>query len=222
MRAQELGYDFVDVKHCHGYLLHEFLGAHTRPGPYGGSLREPHAHLERDRPRNPPRRPWTRNRRSRERLRLGAFRPDPDRSEGKTPGPGVPEDLSGALPYRYGFGVDPDDPTQPETSEAHRFLDLLRELGIRLVNVTGGSPYYNPHCQRPALYPPSDGYSPPEDPTAGVVRHLRITRELKARAPDLLLIGSALSYFQDYLPHVAQALVRGGWMDSVGIGRMVL
>ena len=36
--ASDVGADFVDVKHCHGYLLHEFLSAHTRDGEYGGSL----------------------------------------------------------------------------------------------------------------------------------------------------------------------------------------
>ena len=36
--AQQAGFDFVDVKHCHGYLLHELLSAHDRPGRYGGDL----------------------------------------------------------------------------------------------------------------------------------------------------------------------------------------
>ncbi|HEX7513089.1 MAG TPA: NADH:flavin oxidoreductase, partial [Candidatus Methylomirabilis sp.] len=36
--AQEAGFDFVDIKQCHGYLLHEMLSAHTRPGRYGGSF----------------------------------------------------------------------------------------------------------------------------------------------------------------------------------------
>ena len=36
--AREVGADFVDIKHCHGYLLHEFLGAYTRPGEFGGSF----------------------------------------------------------------------------------------------------------------------------------------------------------------------------------------
>jgi len=36
--AADIGADFVDIKHCHGYLLHEFLSAHTRPGIYGGSF----------------------------------------------------------------------------------------------------------------------------------------------------------------------------------------
>ena len=42
-RAQQCGYDFVDIKHCHGYLAHEFLSAVTRPGPYRRFTREPHA-----------------------------------------------------------------------------------------------------------------------------------------------------------------------------------
>ena len=61
---------------------------------------------------------------------------------------------------------------EPDLDDAIEFLSLLLELGIRLVNITGGSPYYNPHIQRPALYPPSDGYQPPEDPTLGVARQI--------------------------------------------------
>jgi 2,4-dienoyl-CoA reductase-like NADH-dependent reductase (Old Yellow Enzyme family) len=88
--------------------------------------------------------------------------------------------------------------------------------------VTAGSPYYNPHIQRPALYPPSDGYQPPEDPLVGAARQMQATRELKLRFPKLIMIGSAYSYFQDFLPHVAQAVIREGWTDLVGLGRMVL
>jgi NADPH2 dehydrogenase len=221
-RAGELGFDFVDIKHCHGYLLHEFLGAHTRPGPYGGSfenrtriLREVAAGIRREAPG----------------LALGVrasifdvapYRPDPRRSAGSVLGPGIPEDLAGLLPYRWGFGVDPAEPTRPELEEGRRLLELLRSLEIRLVNLSAGSPYYNPHIQRPALYPPSDGYQPPEDPLAGVARQLAAARDLKRRFPDLVIVGSALSYLQDYLPHVAQALVREGWIDAAGIGRMAL
>ena len=221
-RARELGFEFVDLKHCHGYLLHEFLGAHTRAGRYGGSfenrtriLREVTAAVRRDAPG----------------MEIGVrvsvfdlvpFRPDPGSSRPGAPGPGVPEEFAAHLPYRFGFGVDPDDPTRPDPSEAVRFLECLRELGIRLVNVSAGSPYYTPHIQRPAAFPPSDGYLPPEDPLAGVVRQLRATRDLKARFPDLLVVGSGLSYLQDYLPQVAQAVVRAGWMDFAGLGRMVL
>jgi NADPH2 dehydrogenase len=85
-----------------------------------------------------------------------------------------------------------------------------------------GSPYYNPHIQRPALFPPSDGYDPPEDPLVGVVRQITLTAQLKRRFPDLIFVGSGYTYLQEYLPHVAQAAVRQGWTDFVGLGRMVL
>ena len=45
--AADAGFDFVDVKHCHGYLLHELLGAIDRPGKYGGSFAHRTAFLRR-------------------------------------------------------------------------------------------------------------------------------------------------------------------------------
>jgi hypothetical protein len=93
---------------------------------------------------------------------------------------------------------------------------------VAAVNISCGSPYYNPHIQRPAIFPPSDGYQPPEDPLIGVVRQIHATRACKAAVPDLPLVGTAYSYLQDYLPHVAQAVLRQGWVDLVGLGRMVL
>ena len=127
------------------------------------------------------------------------------------------------LPYRYGFGVDHQNPTQPDLTEAHAFLKLCGELGISLVNLSAGSPYYNPHIQRPATFPPSDGYQPPEDPLIGVARQLNAVRELRAGAPKTLaLVGTGYSYLQEFLPQVAQAALREGWTDLVGLGRMIL
>jgi NADPH2 dehydrogenase len=221
--AQEIGADFVDLKHCHGYLLHEFLGAHTRPGRFGGSfenrtriLRDIVAGIRRD--GNP----------IGLAVRLSAFdlvpfRPDPNHSAPGKPGPGIPESYATCLPYRYGFGINVDHPTRPDLTESHRFLALCGELGIRLVNLSAGSPYYNPHIQRPASFPPSDGYLPPEDPLVGVARQIHAVRELKAQAPaGMTLIGTGYSYLQEYLPHVAQATVRLGWTDMIGLGRMTL
>jgi NADPH2 dehydrogenase len=107
-------------------------------------------------------------------------------------------------------------------AEPKQFLALLRDLGITLVNITSSSPYYNPHTMRPALYPPSDGYHPPEEPLIGVARHLHAVRAFKAAFPDLIIVGSAYTYLQEFLPNVAQAVVRQGWVDFVGLGRMVL
>jgi 2,4-dienoyl-CoA reductase-like NADH-dependent reductase (Old Yellow Enzyme family) len=212
-RALSLGFDFVDLKHCHGYLGHEFLSAVDRPGRYGGSfvnrtrfLREVVAGLRRDAPGLGLG------------VRLSAFDTRPFRS-----GPeavGVPEPFDG--PYPYAFGGDGQHPVAPHLSETAAFLGLLQNLDVRLVCVTAGSPYYNPHIQRPALFPPSDGYQPPEDPLVGVARQMAVTAQLKAWFPRLAIVGSAYSYLQEWLPHVAQHNVRTGKVDFVGLGRMML
>jgi 2,4-dienoyl-CoA reductase-like NADH-dependent reductase (Old Yellow Enzyme family) len=106
--------------------------------------------------------------------------------------------------------------------DAREFLRLLESLDVRWVCVTAGSPYYNPHVQRPALFPPSDGYEPPEDPLRGVARQIRATARLKADFPGLAIVGSGYTYLQEWLPHVAQHAVRTGGADFVGLGRLVL
>ena len=127
-----------------------------------------------------------------------------------------------ALPYPYAFGADPQDPTRVDLAEPAAMMTIMRELGIVFVNVTLGSPYYTPHLIRPAIYPPSDGYAPPEEPLAGVMRHLEVVRDLKRLFPDMVFVGSGYTYLQDFFGHVAQAVVREGWTDSVGLGRMML
>src|SRR5204863_2658210 len=92
---------------------------------------------------------------------------------------GMPESFEGCIPYQFAFGVDSQDPIEIDLSEPIHFLSLLRELGIGLVNITAGSPYTNPHIQRPAMFPPSDGYRPPEDPLIEVARQMAVTHKLK-------------------------------------------
>ena len=221
--AWDVGADFVDLKHCHGYLLHEFLGAHTRPGKFGGSfenrtriLREVIAGI----------------RASGNKIEIGVrlsafdfvpFKPDPALSQPGKLGPGIPEDFSHCLPYRYGFGVNVNHPVDYDLGETFQFAELCGQLGVKILNLSAGSPYYNPHIQRPAAYPPSDGYQPAHDPMIDVARQINVVRQIKARAPkNLVLVGTAYSYLQEYLPHVAQYVVRHGWTDMVGLGRMVL
>ncbi len=99
---------------------------------------------------------------------------------------------------------------------------MLVEMGVTLLCVTAGSPYYCPHVQRPAFFPPSDGYRPPNDPLEDVARMQAATRELTMAHPGLLVVGSGMTYLQDHFANVAQPLVSRGWMHSVGLGRMAL
>ncbi len=206
--ASDCGFDFIDFKHCHGYLTHEMLSAYHRDGPFGGSFdnrtRFTRQVLERINQRKPE-------------LEVGVrlsvydllpFKPGEN-------GTGV------AVPGEPRFGAD-NTGLQVDLREPFRFIELLRSLGVKMLCVTAGSPYYNPHIQRPALYPPSDGYQPPEDPLAGVARMLTATSEIKRAYPELKVIGTGYSYLQDYLPNVAAGLVEAGLVDAVGLGRMAL
>ncbi len=212
-RAARAGFGFVDIKHCHGYLAHELLSAVERPGRYGGSfenrtrfLRSIVEGIQSEFPR----------------LGLGVrlslfdqlpFQPGADRVGIAMPWQG---------PYPFAFGANPLEPTRIDWAEPLAFLALLQSLGIRLVCLSCGSPYYNPHLQRPAAAPPSDGYLPPEDPLIGVARQLAAVARAKAEFPNLLFVGSGYSYLQDWLPHVGQAQVAAGGVDFVGLGRMIL
>ena len=211
--AQKAGFSWVDVKHCHGYLGHELLSGFDRAGDFGGSfenrtrfLRDVVAGIRGEAPG------------LEIGVRVSIFDFTPFQQGGNDERIGVP---SARIPYQYAFGGDGSG-TGIDLYEPSKFAALLRELKIDLLCSTCGSPYYNPHIQRPAIFPPSDGYQPPEDPLVGVHRQIAATANLKQLQPDMVLVGSGYSYLQEWLPSVAQAVVRSNMVDSVGLGRMVL
>lgn len=209
--AAEAGFHFVDIKHCHGYLGHEFLSAFRRPGKYGGDLQGRTRFL----------RSIVEGIKATCNIPVGVrlsafdwipFKPGAD-------GVGVPYRSEGT--YHDAFGGHSSGQAE-DLNEVFQLFDIFKGLGIEMVCVTAGSPYYVPHIQRPALFPPSDGYLPPEDPLVGVARQINITAKIKEQFPDMKIIGSAYSYLQEWLPHVAEAVTDRGMADFVGLGRMVL
>jgi 2,4-dienoyl-CoA reductase-like NADH-dependent reductase (Old Yellow Enzyme family) len=211
--ARAIGFGFVDIKHCHGYLGHELLSAHHRPGPYGGSfenrtrfLRQVVAGIQAEAPG------------LEVGVRVSVFDTVPYQKGAD--GVGCPETDSAG--YAWAFGLLEDERLESALVEVRALLRLLESLEVRWICATAGSPYYNPHVQRPAFFPPSDGYLPPEDPLRGVARQIQAAALLKAEFPRLALVGSAYSYLQEWLPHVAQHTIRTGGADFVGLGRMVL
>jgi 2,4-dienoyl-CoA reductase-like NADH-dependent reductase (Old Yellow Enzyme family) len=209
--AAEAGFDFVDVKACHGYLGHELLSALDRPGRYGGDLDG-------------------RSRFVRSILdgvasaapglglgvRLSLFDVVPHR-----PGPGGRGEPVVGAPYRFAFGGDGTG-TGIDLTEVHALVDRLVAHGVTMLCATASSPYYSPHVQRPAYFPPSDGYRPPHDPLIDVARLQAVTAEVTRAHPEVVMVGSGLTYLQDWFGHVAQPLVADGWCHLAGLGRMVL
>lgn len=212
--AVEVGFDFIDVKQCHRYLLNELLGARNRPGPYGGSF-ENRTRLARDifqalRAALP--------RQVILATRLNVFDCIPFHK-----GPndaGVPETWT--TPLANGWGMSETDPFTPDLTEPIRWVREMRQLGVELVNVTMGNPYAQPHVGRPFEYPPPDGYESPEHPLLGVDRHFQATAAVQAAEPDLPVVGTGYSYLQEFLPAAGAANVRDGRTTFVGVGRASL
>ena len=210
--AFDAGYQFIDVKACHGYLGHELLGARGREGKYGGPALENRMRfmrtvIEAVRAAVPGLLAG---------VRFSAFDLVPYRRRAD----GVGEPDPDAERVNHGFGLSHGD--RASIDDATELLSALERMNVRWICITGGSPYYNPHTQRPALFPPLDGYLPPEDPLRGVARQIDATARLKQKFPNLAIVGSAYSYLQEWLPNVAQHSIANGLADFVGLGRIVL
>ncbi len=212
--AVEVGFDFLDVKQCHRYLLNELLGARNRPGSYGGSYEN-------------------RTRFAREAIqavraavpgnvviatRMNVFDGIPFHKAANADGAPDPH----ALPLANGWGMSETDPFVVDLTEPLKWLGEMRSLGVTLVNATMGNPYAQPHYGRPFEYPPLDGYESPEHPLVGVDRHFRATAAIQKAYPDLALVGTGYSYLQEFLPQAAAANVRDGRVSIAGVGRATL
>ncbi|HEX3152101.1 MAG TPA: NADH:flavin oxidoreductase [Gemmataceae bacterium] len=211
--ARAVGFDFVDVKQCHRYLLSELLGARNRPGQFGGSYEH-------------------RTRLMREIIqavraavpdvvigvRLNVFDGIPFSKA--TNDAGTPD--AWASPLANGWGMSETDPFKPDLSEPLRWIGEMQQLGVTLLNVSMGNPYAQPHYGRPFEYPPPDGYETPEHPLIGIDRHFEATATIQRAYPDLAVVGTGYSYLQEFLPHAGAANIRDGRVTFVGLGRASL
>jgi 2,4-dienoyl-CoA reductase-like NADH-dependent reductase (Old Yellow Enzyme family) len=212
--AYRAGFQFVDVKQCHRYLLSELLAARTRPGRFGGSLenrtRLARTIVERIRAEVPGLVIAS---------RLNVFDCIPYRKrEGSDEG----EPCLWQPPVRSAWGTREDDPLQPDLTEPLWWVGEMVRLGVSLINVSMGSPYATPHVIRPFEYPPPDGYQTPEHPLLGVDRHFRLAEQIQRAYPHVPVVGSGYSYLQEYLFNAAAANVRDGRITFVGVGRAAL
>ena len=205
--AFEVGFDAVDIKACHRYLMNELLAAHTRGGRYGGSYENRTRLLK-----NVARRV----------LDLARIVDDPHHL---TAGGGRGRIVTCRLgifdahPYPHGWGVDHAEPVRPNLEEPKRLVRELLEMGVPMVNITMGNPYFNPHVNRPYDRPVEGGTVPDEHPLVGVARLIGLTREIKRAVPGMIVVGSGYSWLRNLWPNVAAANLRDKAMDVVGLGR---
>jgi 2,4-dienoyl-CoA reductase-like NADH-dependent reductase (Old Yellow Enzyme family) len=221
--AQRCGFQFVDIKQCHRYLLSELLAATNRPGDYGGHLenrtRLVRNVVQRIRHEVPDLVIATRMN-AYDGIPYGADECDPDAGSVRVAGVGRP--CPHELPLVAAFGTDPQNHLEEDLTEPLQVVRWLREWGVSLINISCGNPYANPHVVRPAEHPPVDGYDAPEHPLLGVLRHFRIARRIQAEVPDVPVVGSAYSWLQDFAMHAAAGNVAAGHVAIVGMGRATL
>ena len=190
--AKEAGFDGADVKCCHKYLFSELLSAYDRPGRYGGSFEN-------------------RTRLFLDSIRAAAVHRSRDFVIASRFGPYE------HIPYPWGFGADRNDPEKIDWDEPDRLYRLMYENGVRLCDMTLGSPYYNPHVNRPYDL---GGYEPPEERLTGVARLLGAAAHMKKTVPGITLIGTGYTWLRQFAPCAAAAQVGAGSVDAAGFGRM--
>ncbi|HLY19071.1 MAG TPA: hypothetical protein VKR61_17700 [Bryobacteraceae bacterium] len=213
--ALDAGFQAVDIKAVHGYLISELLGAKTRDGRYGGTLEN--------------RVRFIRNVIGKLRaafgsrlmiaMRMNAFDGVPFRRDPAT-GVGIPCDFE--TPYPYGWGVDAGNPLYEDLGEVKQAIAWFREWGVELLNISLGSPYYNPHIGRPFEKPDEGNYEQPEHPVLGVDRHFRIAAELQRAFPGLPMVGTGYSWLQKYALNAAAHNIAAGNVRFFGVGRGAL
>ena len=193
--AFEVGFDAVDIKACHGYLINELLACHNRKGKYGGSFE------------------------NRTRFLLEVI--DKIHSELGDETPITTRiGIYDAIPYPYGWAVDKDDYTKPDLTDVKKLFGLLEKRGVKLINITIANPYYNPHVGRPFNDPIIGGYEEPEHPLTGVHRLIKITGEIQKQFPKIAMVGTGYSWLRNLLPNVAAASKINGLVTLIGGGRM--
>jgi 2,4-dienoyl-CoA reductase (NADPH2) len=193
--AFEAGFDAVDVKSCHGYLINELLACHNRPGKYGGSFE------------------------NRTRFLLDVV-DGIHRELGEDKAVVTRLGVYDAIPYPYGWGVDKDDYSKPDLTEPKKLIGLLRQRGVKLINVTVANPYYNPHVGRPFNEPIVGGYEEPEHPLAGVARLVNLTGQIQKEFADIAIVGTGYSWLRTLFANVAAANKAKGLVSLAGAGRM--
>jgi len=192
--AQKAGFDAVDIKSCHRYLVSELLASFTRTDSrYGGPEFENRSRLVRE---------------------------VVDRIRAEVPGLAVTARMNAfdAIRYPYGFGMDKNDETKPDLTEPIQLAEMFKDRGAPFLNVSIGNPYFNPHYGRPFDFPTLGGYIPEEHPVVGVDRIVQIVRGIQEAHPDLPIVGTGYSWLRHLMPYVAAGVIRNGWASVVGLG----
>jgi 2,4-dienoyl-CoA reductase-like NADH-dependent reductase (Old Yellow Enzyme family) len=193
--AYQAGFDAIDVKACHRYLFAELLGAYNRAGEYGG----PYENRTRI---------FT-NTIKKIKQRLGKSAPVVSRLG-----------ISDVIPYPDGFGMAAggDDPYRVDLTESIKLIGDINRLGVNLVNITMGTPYYNPHINRPYDYNAGRTASP-SHPLVNLGNFINHIGEVQKIYPDMSFVGTGYSYLRHFAIGAAAYSLENKLASAIGFGR---
>lgn len=190
--AAEVGFDGVDIKACHGYLLSELLSAYGRSGPFGGEAYE-----------------------NRMRLLLTAV----EAVKAAAPDSLLLASRFNAydgFPYPHGFAAS-DRAGVPDLREPERLAGDLVRRGVRILDVTMGNPCQNHEVNRPTAF--AEAVPPYESILRMRAGAVAVAKAARAAAADALTVATGFSFLGVTAPHVAAADLAAGAYELAGFGR---
>ena len=192
-RAMKGGSDAVEIHMAHGYLVNSFMSPRTnkRVDEFGGSFE------------------------NRSRLMLDITKliaENTDKSVILASRLGICDMI--AKPYGFGMA---DDGQTPDFTEANELIGKLSALGVSLIDMTMGSPYFNPYINRPQN---KGERIPPEHPLVGVDRLIHGAEAIQKANPSVAVVGTGYSYLREFAPYAAAGALERGYSTLVGFGRM--
>jgi len=193
--GQKAGFDGIDIKACHRYLFAELLGAFNREGEYGGSYE------------------------NRTRIFKNSIKRAKDRV-GKSAAVVSRLGIADVIPYPDGFGmaINGDDPYEVDLTESIKLIGEINQLGVNLVNITMGTPYYNPHINRP--YDCNVGRAAsPSHPIINLSNFIKHIGTVQKTYPDMTFVGTGYSYLRQFAIGAAAYSVENNLAKVIGFGR---
>lgn len=191
--AERAGFDVLDIRACHGYLINEFFAAYNRAGKYGGSFEN--------------------------RVRFLLDIVDKVKEAVHSIKIAVRLNMYDGIPWPFGWGADPENPRAQSLEEPMKLVKILYERGVRILNITNGVGAYSPFVIRPY---DTGGKEPFESQLAGINRMLQCAAKVKEAAPEAVVIASAFTWLREYGPNVAAGGIEKGWFDVAGFGRQTI
>jgi 2,4-dienoyl-CoA reductase (NADPH2) len=195
--AAQAGFDAVDIKACHGYLVNDLLAAFGRQdSKYGGPFDN--------------------------RVRFLEEVVKKIRYEVPQINIAVRMNVFDGIPFPYGFGISRDESGKVDLGEPIKVVSRLVDRGCSLLNVTAGIPFLMPHIGRPYDRPVRGSPKPGEHPLEGVARLISLTARFQKEFPELPVIGTGYSWLRHFFPNVGAAALQNGLASFVGLGRSAI